>query len=108
MARTPSKKSGALDAGAFDRDFGYLAPFLDRVVQAAPALADPTAREELQRMMVDEKARWARIRALLSGAPGQLEGGRGPRPVVSVQPHQPVPRPGAALGLTVGQLKPRR
>jgi hypothetical protein len=52
----------------FDRDIGYLMPFLDRVAAAADTLPDATAREELKRLMADEKARWARIQQLLGGA----------------------------------------
>jgi hypothetical protein len=55
----------------FDRDIGYLMPFLDRVSAAADTLQDPTAREELKRLMAEEKARWARIQQLLGGAAGQ-------------------------------------
>ena len=54
--------------GQFDKDFGYLMPFLDKVAAAASALNDPAASEELARLMTDEKTRWARIRQLLSGA----------------------------------------
>ncbi|KFA89504.1 hypothetical protein [Archangium violaceum] len=55
----------------FDRDIGYLMPFLDRVATAADSLPDATAREELKRLMADEKARWARIQELLGGAAGK-------------------------------------
>lgn len=54
----------------FDRDFGYLAPFLDKVAAAASDLPDASAREELGRLMAEEKVRWERIRELLQGAPG--------------------------------------
>lgn len=57
--------------GGFDRDIGYLMPFLDRVSVAASELADASAREELTRLMAEEKARWARIQELLGGAPGR-------------------------------------
>ncbi|HYO72933.1 MAG TPA: hypothetical protein VEU33_43425 [Archangium sp.] len=55
----------------FDRDIGYLMPFLDRVTAAADSLPDTAAREELKRLMADEKARWARIQQLLGGAAGR-------------------------------------
>ena len=57
--------------GQFDKDFGYLMPFLDKVAASADTLSDPAAREELKRLMADEKPRWSRIRQLLSGASGQ-------------------------------------
>ena len=60
-------------AGEFDKDFGYLMPFLDRVATAAASLADPAARAELTRLMAEEKTRWARIRQLLGGASGQAQ-----------------------------------
>ncbi len=52
----------------FDKDFGYLMPFLDKVAAAAPSLRDPASREELTRLIAEEKQRWARVRQLLSGA----------------------------------------
>jgi hypothetical protein len=55
-------------AGPFERDFGYLMPFLDKVEQAAADLADTRAREELVRLMREERVRWTRIRELLGGA----------------------------------------
>ena len=59
--------------GQFDKDFGYLMPFLDKVAAAANNLSDTAAREELKRLIADEKPRWARIRQLLSGASGQSQ-----------------------------------
>ena|SRR5689334_11979108 len=58
-------------AGEFDKDFGYLMPFLDKIAGAATSLADPAARAECTRLVADEKARWTRIRELLGGAAGQ-------------------------------------
>ena len=54
--------------GEFDKDFGYLMPFLDKVTAAARGLSDPAAREELTQLVGGEKERWTRIRQLLSGA----------------------------------------
>ncbi|HET9529020.1 MAG TPA: hypothetical protein VFQ92_01615 [Blastocatellia bacterium] len=54
-------------SGAFDKDFGYLMPFLEKVAAAANSLADPASREELTRLMAGEKQRWSRIRELLGG-----------------------------------------
>ena len=98
----------------FDRDIGYLMPFLDRVATVADSLPDATAREELKRLMADEKARWARIQELLGGA----EGKGTPAPAAASQP-APSRAPGLArsradevnrerprqAGLTVGSLK---
>lgn len=61
----------ATKPAGFDRDIGYLMPFLDRVAAAARELPDAGAREELTRLMAEEKARWARIQQLLGGASGQ-------------------------------------
>ncbi|HEX8436158.1 hypothetical protein [Archangium sp.] len=55
----------------FDRDIGYLMPFLERVAAAAGELQDASARAELTRLMAEEKARWARIQELLGGASGR-------------------------------------
>ena len=56
---------------SFDRDFGYLLPFMDKVASAASDLPDASARQELVQLMAEEKMRWERIRALLQGAPGR-------------------------------------
>lgn len=89
--------------GAFEKDLGYLMPFLERVAAAAETLEDPAAREELRRLMADEKARWARIQELLGGAAGQrgapVDTGARMESRASVEP---VPRP---AGLTVGSLR---
>ncbi len=55
----------------FDRDIGYLMPFLERVAAAAGELQDASARDELTRLMAEEKVRWARIQELLGGAAGR-------------------------------------
>lgn len=95
MAR--DRDAGSSGAGTFDRDFGYLLPFMDKVEAAASSLPDPAARVELQRLMAGEKQRWARVRELLSGAQGRTAPGAAQgRPV----------QPGAQL--TVGSLKRSR
>jgi hypothetical protein len=98
---------------AFDRDFGYLMPFLDKVAAAASELQDPAARAELARLMAEEKARWNRIRELLRGAGGS-------KAAMSPQagaPAQTLARSSAdginrvapqMTGLTVGSLKQSR
>lgn len=92
--------------GAFDKDLGYLMPFLERVTAAAETLEDPAAREELRRLMADEKARWARIQELLGGAAGQrgAPAGNGARTEARA-PTGSAPRP---VGLTVGSLRDGR
>jgi hypothetical protein len=54
-------------ANQFEKDFGYLMPFLEKVAEAANTIADPAAREELKRLVAGEQTRWLRIRELLSG-----------------------------------------
>jgi hypothetical protein len=66
----PTKEARMAD-GQFDKDFSYLVPFLDKVAAAANNLREPAARDELARLMSDEKSRWARIRQLLSGSEAQ-------------------------------------
>jgi hypothetical protein len=96
----------------FDRDIGYLMPFLDRVAAAADTLPEATARDELKRLMADEKERWARIQQLLGGAAGKS-------PSAAASTRTPSSAPGLArsradeinrvqprqAGLTVGSLK---
>jgi len=53
--------------GAFDKDFGYLMPFLDKIAAAGEAISDPSAREEYKQLVSGQKERWIRIRQLLSG-----------------------------------------
>jgi hypothetical protein len=100
---------------AFDRDFGYLMPFLDKVAAAASELQDPAAREELARLMAEEKARWNRIRELLRGAGGS-KGALQASPRAGA-PAQTLARSSAdginrvapqMTGLTVGSLKQSR
>jgi hypothetical protein len=100
---------------AFDRDFGYLMPFLDKVAAAASELQDPAAREELARLMADEKARWNRIRELLRGAAATK--GAQPAATRAGAPSQTLARSSAdginrvapqMAGLTVGSLKQSR
>ncbi|MDC0714671.1 hypothetical protein POL68_39850 [Stigmatella sp. ncwal1] len=98
---------------AFDRDFGYLLPFLDKIAAAAGGLENPAAREELVRLVGDEKVRWQRIRELLQGAPGRST----PVSAASATVTPPLARASAdgvnrvaplVAGLTVGSLKPSR
>jgi len=93
---------------AFDRDFGYLMPFLDRVEAAASELPDASARAELTRLMVEEKARWQRIQALLGGAQGR----GAPAPAPAPEAPAEAPRLGqgapAVSSLTVGSLRSSR
>jgi hypothetical protein len=100
-------------AGEFDKDFGYLMPFLDRVAATAASLADPAARAELTKLMAEEKTRWARIRQLLGGASGQAQAtptattpGNNAAPLgvastASTEAREP-------LSFTVGSLRPKR
>ena len=99
---------------AFDRDFGYLMPFLDKVAAAASGLEDPAARDELARLLAEEKVRWNRIRELLRGAPASKGAPMATRPGA---PAQTLARSSAdginrvapqMTGLTVGSLKNSR
>ncbi|WP_426750613.1 hypothetical protein [Myxococcus sp. Y35] len=100
------------NTSAFDRDFGYLMPFLDRVAAAAAELEDASARAELTRLMVEERERWQRIQALLGGAQGR--GAPAPAPAPEAPRvarasadglHEAAP---LATGLTVGSLRGSR
>src|SRR5690349_14382526 len=101
-------------AGEFDKDFGYLMPFLDKIAAAAPSLADPAARSELTKLMADEKAKWARIRELLSGAAGRATGApavTGPAAAGGGQNDSQTATPTAlreSPSFTVGSLRPKR
>jgi len=87
------------DAGAaFDRDFGYLMPFLDKVRAAGEAL--PLGpREELAALLAGERERWTRIRELLAG---------GTSSAVTPQNRAPAPAAGTGpRGFTIGTLRRR-
>src|SRR5262245_5505294 len=60
-------------AGEFDKDFGYLLPFLDRVANAGASLSDPAARARLKELIAGEKERWTQIRELLATPSGTTE-----------------------------------
>ncbi|MBZ4417222.1 hypothetical protein [Myxococcus sp. RHSTA-1-4] len=111
MAKKPGSPA---DAGAFERDFGYLLPFLDKVAAAASGLQDAAAREELTRLMAEEKVRWQRIRELLGGAGARAAA---PAPAQPTDGAPSLARASAdnihrvaptAAGLTVGSLKGAR
>ena len=53
----------------FEKDFGYLMPFIKKVTDAARAFPDIAAREELSQLVAGEEARWSRIGELLAGGP---------------------------------------
>ncbi|HEX8186218.1 MAG TPA: hypothetical protein VF747_15750 [Blastocatellia bacterium] len=99
--------------GQFDKDFGYLMPFLDKVAAAASGITDRAAREELMRLVADEKPRWARIRQLLSGAAGQPQS-KPEAPAAQARPASQALTNGnpsetfrEPLSFTVGSLRPR-
>ncbi|HLT28433.1 MAG TPA: hypothetical protein VK013_00190 [Myxococcaceae bacterium] len=97
-------------ASSFERDFGYLLPFLDRVTQAASDHPDARVRAELVSLLADEKARWVRVRELLSAKPGHAradalgptfrkkgEGAHQAEPVRSAAPRSEPPAPRAPV-----------
>jgi hypothetical protein len=92
-------------AGEFDKDFGYLMPFLDKIGEAAKSLSNPAAREELRELIAGEKGRWARIRDLLADrdAPAKAPSAAG-SPAKS---EAPLAGPPALPQFTVGSLKGR-
>jgi hypothetical protein len=88
----------------FEKDFGYLMPFLDKIAAAASTLPDRGGRSELAQLIADEKRRWARIRQLLSGTastgesqPVAAVGGEATSATVKLQP-----------SFTVGSLRQRK
>jgi hypothetical protein len=92
-------------AGEFDKDFGYLMPFLDKIGAAATSLPSPAARDELQQLIAGERVRWTRIRDLLAGieAPANPPSERA-SPAKAGAPLTEAP---AAPKFTVGSLKGR-
>lgn len=99
--------------GQFDKDFGYLIPFLDKVAAAAKTLAEPAAREELARLMSDEKTRWARARQLLSGSQGEAiipsaQSQSKPAMTGGSQAATETTTAREAFSFTVGSLRPRK
>jgi hypothetical protein len=97
---------------AFDRDFGYLMPFLDKVAAAAAELEDPAARSELARIIDDEKVRWERVRELLRGSAGKSAPASRPAPssqTLARSSADGINRVAPTMtGLTVGSLKGSR
>jgi hypothetical protein len=91
----------------FDRDIGYLMPFLDRVAAAASELPEAGAREELTRLMAEEKVRWARIQELLGGAPGRAAPAPG-APAVSPRTPSTIPELARARGDEINREQPRQ
>lgn len=87
-------------AETFDRDFGYLMPFLEKIEKAAGELSDPAARNEATRLAAEEKQRWARMRALLGGEKAATTGA-----TADVRAAAPRPPVAPAAGFTVGSLR---
>ncbi len=85
----------------FEKDFGYLRPFLQRLESAAAQLPDPAARAELQALVRGEQERFARIEALLGGAAA------GARPAPTARPAEAPGEP-RGFALTVGSLRGAR
>lgn len=83
----------------FDRDLGYLLPFLGRVIEYAEAQPEPL-RGALLAELSGETARWAAIQALLDGAAPDTTPTPKPTPAET-------PRPGLQPGWTIGPLSPK-
>lgn len=97
--------------GAFEKDFGYLMPFLDKVAAATDSISDLAAREEFNGLVSGEKERWMRIRQLLSGA--TREPSKPPEKISDSNPNDDSPNEQAAdepaserFQFTVGSLRP--
>lgn len=115
-------------ATPFEKDFGYLMPFLDKIDAAARALSDPSARTEAMQLVAGERQRWERLKALLAGAAGTSAGqtsGKmepalslsGPTAARRVEPPRSPSSPpqrseggsnAGPVGFTVGRLTPPR
>lgn len=93
----------AKGGSGFERDLGYLLPFLDRVEGAAKALSDPASRERLLLLVTEERQRWAEIQALLGGAKPAAAPLERPREGAKA----PVKPPEDRATLTVGSLRKR-
>lgn len=89
-------------AEQFEKDLGYLLPFLDRVAAAAVEIEDSPAREELLSLISGEKERWSRISQLLAGDAGCSQGSPSS---VSKQADSILDVDKAASGFTVGSLR---
>ena len=95
--------------GPFDKDFGYLLPFLDKIAQAADSMSNPAASKELKELVSGEKVRWLRIRELLenpSRVAVQASGSSQTRAAAEA-PAPPAPGRPAPPQFTVGRLKGR-
>ncbi|HJQ69807.1 MAG TPA: hypothetical protein VKA70_12580 [Blastocatellia bacterium] len=97
---------------AFDKDFGYLMPFLKKVAEAADTIQDAAAREELKRLVAGEQSKWQRIQQLLGGAAAAAPPQASPAPAAVAQPASAAPapdgpRPVTERQFTVGSLRPR-
>jgi hypothetical protein len=96
-------------AGEFDKDFGYLLPFLDKIAQAADSLSNSAAGKELRELVSGEKARWIRIRELLNSPTKAAvpAGAASTRPGTATSAPAPAPSDGrpAPPQFTVGRLK---
>jgi hypothetical protein len=88
----------------FEKDFGYLMPFLDKIAAAASTLPDQAARSELAQLIMDEKRRWARIRQLLSGTTSTGES----KPAATVAGEAQTPTAKLQPSFTVGSLRQRK
>ena len=96
-----------MPADQFDKDFGYLMPFIDKIAAASSGLADPAARAELSSLVANEKQRWERIRQLLSGASGKAANASSGESANSSAQGSPAVRPLERLTFTVGSLRNR-
>ena len=97
----------ALATTEFEKDFGYLMPFIDKVAAAAGNLSDSGSRAELNQLIVDEKRRWARIRELLSGSGSVVNSNRASAAASSESETSASSPVGPKPSFTVGSLRPK-
>ena len=94
-------------ADEFDKDFGYLMPFLDKIGEAARSLSNPTARQELGELVAGEKVRWARIRQLLANPQAAAKPPSAAPSTAKAESEAPLAEKPALPQFTVGSLKGR-
>jgi hypothetical protein len=99
-------KEDDVPAGEFEKDFGYLTPFIERVARHAAGMADSAAKTELQSLVAGEVERWMRVRELLSAPePREKRQTNSPEAASVLKPDERAVSSTARFHLTVGSLK---
>lgn len=95
----------------YEKDFGYLMPFIKRVSESARTASDPATREQLTQLVKDEEQRWTRIRELLSSSDSTTTNAPAATPSAERQAQAPAEQPSLTdrpYQFTVGSLRPRQ